>query len=151
MRQAPGRPDTLKAATVRLVQANGGLAKSAHRVGISRSRLQELIDPKHRAFLDVNHVLTLELACGEAIVTGFLAHEQGAELLTLPRSHADHRLNITMARIGEALAQLFASYERAVADNRIDRRSVPKLIENVDDALSRLTELRGHLQVRRPS
>lgn len=149
MQREPHTPHTLKAATARLVRANGGITRSAKRIGLSASRVQQLVDEKHRGFMAVNHVLDLELACGDMIVTGFLAHEQGASLMRLPQGAADHRLNVGMARVGETIAHLFGAYEAAVEDGLIPPRAIANLIRAVDDGLSRLSELRGSLQVRR--
>lgn len=140
------RPYNLKAATARLVRATGGQVRAARLIGISPSRLQELLDPEKPRYLDAAQVLTLEQHCGEMIVTGFLAHEQGAVLMRLLQG-ADSRTNLLMARIGGAVAHLFGSYEAAIDhDGTISAEATGRLTKDIDDALSRIAELRAALR-----
>lgn len=139
---------TLKAACRRLVRDAGGQGAAAAKLGISPSRIQQLLDPTQRAHLDVRQVLTLEQDCGEMIVTGFLAHEQGAVVMRLlPRSEG--RLNLMMARIGSAIGHFFGAYEAAVGeDGTLSPDHAGDLLRNIDDAMSRLAELRAAIQRR---
>lgn len=141
---------TLKASVAELVEACGGTVETARLLGKSKSQVQRYTDPEYPDEIPAADVLALELACGRMIVTGYLAHEQSAALLKLPAGVTDGRIYVSVAAVGERISALFGSYGRAIGTRgRVNQRDVGRLVRVVDEALSSLSDLRAHLQVRR--
>jgi len=132
----PGRPrqklnkprpeGTLKEAIARLVYACGGTTRVADLLGLSQSQAQRYTDPMSDTEMRPSQIRTLEMACGQPIVTEFLAAESGFALVPMHATNGKS-LPIHMAKVGAAAAKLFEQFAKAMEDGGIQPREAARI------------------------
>jgi hypothetical protein len=138
----------LKRATRQLVRRLGGLKVAAHLLNLGTSQVQRYTGEKSPDDIGVTQVLRLERAAGDLLVTGMLAHLQGAAVINL--AHA--KRNGIGARHSRACASFvklcddFATAQRR--DPNISHSDIPRLARQTHEALSRLSDLLASLHAR---
>jgi hypothetical protein len=115
--QKQREPGTLKAVIARLVSACSGLVSVAELIGKSKSQVQRYTDEAYPDTIHIDDVILLERARGDMIVSGFMAHEQGAAPLKLPSGGRRSRIDADFAHVGQRIALLFEAYGREVERN----------------------------------
>lgn len=143
------KPGSLKAAQARLVRAAGGIKRAAALTGKSKSYIQQCTDEAYPAHLSSADVLKLERAAGNAIVTGFCAHELGLMLLRLPRRRPADGLHRKIAAFASEVSAVFTAYSESIDRGwPLTDEGKGQIIDKIDEMLSAGTQLRAHLQVR---
>lgn len=137
---------SLKDAATRLVNRCGGFKASVDPAGVSANTLFRYTDDSEDSLdrhMPVHVVRRLERACGEPVVTEFLAAEQGCALLRLPPAGLPDAwaedLAVVMRESAEAVQQIAGD----LADGKIDRAG--EGIREIDEAIAVFVALRARL------
>jgi hypothetical protein len=139
------RVNRLKTAVGRLIRLVGA-ENAARAIGKSLSQVYRYASREHTDEISVRDVLALQAIAGDLIVTGFMAHEQGAVLLVLPAQPSHRSIHAAFGKVGETLGALFAGYAMAHhAGGRLDGASAGGLIERMDYAMSAMSDARAQL------
>jgi hypothetical protein len=120
----PREQGSLKEATAQLITACGGQKKAAELVRVKPTQLGKYSDSDPRfddCFMPVDIVTALEAACGEPIVTRYLALARGALVIDLPKA-GDGPYSEKLARMAKEGGQTFAAGARAISDGKITLR-----------------------------
>lgn len=140
---------TLKQAEDALVEANGGQVKSADLAGLSKGRIFQYTDDSEanaKHHMPVHVVRILEAACGEPIVTAFLAAEARCALLRLaPLGAPANWVKVTGKVAAEAAAVLGAIAKALKDDQRVDAAEAARILVELDEALAVYAGLRERL------
>lgn len=139
------QPGSLKAAFARLVRACGGTDAAGRVVGKSASQIRRATDPAEAAQLTVQDVLRLEVFARDMIVTGWLAHAQGAALLKLPAHWNSWPIHRGIGRVARTIGALLEAYGQGCNSAGDDAAVDGALVEKIDEALSALSDLRARL------
>lgn len=125
----PREPGSLKSAVAELVTACGGQGPSAELSRVSRSQIARYTDDsgEHETVqMPADIVLALERACGDPVVTRYLAGVQGHALIDL-KARTDEPYGVVLARVGKETGELFAAAAQALSDRRMDRREAGRV------------------------
>lgn len=121
------RPGSLKEAEAELVQACGGQSASAEFARVGKSQLARYTDDSgdnETVHMPADIVEVLERACGEPIVTRFLAAASGHVLIDCDPIALAKPYPVLLSAIGRDSGELFAECAKALADGtlRADER-----------------------------
>ncbi|GAB4368192.1 MAG: hypothetical protein Kow00114_27320 [Kiloniellaceae bacterium] len=145
--RAPGR---LKDAVCDLVTACGGAPRAADVARVGRAQLFRYGDDSEEnagRHMPVDVVRALEGLCGDPVVTRFLAAEAGAVLLQVPpAAPPGGDWSVRLSALAKETSDVFGRFAAALADGRISPREAGETIEEIDQAMTRLAELRCALR-----
>ena len=123
-------PASLKDAQTRLVEACGGQVAASALCRVGKSQIHRYTDESDEHQFDhmpVDIVLVLERACGDAIVTRYLAAVQGHVLVDLSEAAKHQPYPAVLSRIGQETGELFAEATRALADGTLSASERPRV------------------------
>lgn len=139
---------TAKKAQADLVEACGGLMRSADLIGKSRAWVHQCTDENEPDVeLKLSQIRILERDCGQPIVTSFLALEARHALVPLDFD-ASSPLSTDMARLGERVSALFGRYAESMADGNLTAKEAAELKDEVHKALGALGSMLPDLDAR---
>ncbi|WP_304273198.1 hypothetical protein [Caulobacter segnis] len=128
-----------------LIEANGGLEKSADNCRLDKSQLQRFCDTRYRQWMPADVIDDLEAACGRKIYSLALAAAE-------PSTEAIDSLLVEACEFSEETAILQRAIRKAVEDGRIDEvlegPQIDRLLELTEQ---RLRDLRAARDRSRPA
>jgi hypothetical protein len=133
---------TLNAAQAELITACGGPLEAAKKCGVGKSVLQAASDPdQNKRFLSTKTVMELEAACGQPIVTRFLAGERAC-IVEPVKCHSRRPLAMVMGSITSETGELLSAAAKDVAAGSLTVANASLIIDETDDLLCAVVELR---------
>lgn len=148
-RYLPGRDYFgLKAASRRLVEANGGPTDAAEITRADQPNLSRQIGSDPERFLAVDCVADLEAACGTPFVTRKLAELGNCLLIELPRPAAGDVLSLEAGETAQAFGKLMMDFGRAVADGSIAAKHVDAVRDDIRVLLTALAGFDETLKIK---
>ena len=111
----PQADRSLKVATRRQVKASGGLEAAARVSRVSSSRLSQYQSIDHDSYVPIDVVVDLTTDSKEAHALEAMAATCGYFLLPVDFGESG-QLSVDFAEFGEATAQSFADYQRALSE-----------------------------------
>lgn len=145
--QKEREPASLKEAIAELINRCGGIEGAAKKTRVSRSQIARYSDPAHDdVHMPVDVVRALELACGEPIVTRYLASELGALLIPLhPKPDAPH-YSEHLAQLGREGGKLYGEAAEMLGRGKTPKKAALVLREAMKTATA-LAELISDLRL----
>ena len=141
----------LKAAVAALIHGAGGETRAADHCRVGKSMLSDYANPnRDSVHMPIDVVLQLERAIGHRAVTEHLAAAHDCILVQLPtRPASDIAWYRRLARMGKEAGDVFEKAENLLADKGdIDGESAPHLLQEVDELLAVVAELRAAVRGR---
>lgn len=147
----PRQPASLKDAVSDLVTACGGAPRAADVARVGKGQLFRYTDDSEDnadRHMPVDVVRALEGLCGDPVVTRFLAAEAGAVLLMVGQRPVDlsGEWSVRLSTLAKETSDVFGKFALALADGRIGRREAGEAIEEIDEAMAQLADLRAALR-----
>jgi hypothetical protein len=144
----PREPGSLKEATALLIQACGGLDRSANLVRVGRSTVARYSDPADDvSYIPADVIRALELNCAEPIVTRYLAAEQGCSLSCVKYDPTPQALAEDVAALARDCAELMGDSAKAIsaAQGEVSPSERGRLTADIDRTIAVLFHMRGRL------
>lgn len=136
----------LKGATRKLVESTGGLRFAAEITGFPMSKISEA---QQASTMDrsmrIDHVLELEMATSDPVVTRELARLQGLVLIEPPRFDSDDIFVRHLGAVGKECGEAISKVAEAIGNGgTVYGYEIRQghLIDEVDDAIEALTRLK---------
>ena len=139
-------PGSLKQATARLLDANGGPQGAAEGCRVTAGMLFKYTDPNDEnrlRFMPADIVRHLEQRCGEPIVTRFLAAEAGHVLVRLDLPTDIAALPPALAKAAAEASDVYRVAARALMDGSVDARDAARLVAEIDEAITAFATMRA--------
>lgn len=141
----------LKAAVAALIHGAGGETAAADHCRVGKSMLSDYANPnRETVHMPIDVVLQLEHAIGQRSVTEHLASAHDCILVQLPsRPSDDIAWYRRLAHMGKEAGDVFEKAESVLSTaGDIDGESAPHLLQEVDELLAVVAELRAAVRSR---
>ena len=139
----PRTPGSLKEAFADLIAACGGVDRVADLLGKRKTQVYRYTDEAEEdSEMKPSQVRILETACGQPIVTTFLAAEQKCLLLRV-EPLGDLRLDRDVARLGEEASKVFGRYVEGSADGKWSAKELAAMVAQSARAAAVLMAIRA--------
>ncbi len=147
-RMASRRYGTVEEATAALIAACGGIDGAAASCRVGRSQLADYANPhEEKSFMPLDVVQQLEAACGQPIVTEYLAGRHDVVLVKLPTGPTSLRTWMQAeAGVLKEHAERAGKMADALADGRLDLNEAVEVLRETDESLRELAMLREMLR-----
>ena len=145
-------PGSLKQATARLIDANGGPQAAAEGCRVTAGMLFKYTDPNDEnrlRFMPVDIARLLEQRCGEPIVTQFLASEAGHVLIRLDLPADIAALPSALAQAAAEASDVYRVAAMGLKDGTIDAREAARMVAEIDEAITAFATMRALVTVQR--
>lgn len=138
-------PATLKDVEAELVKACGGLDKASALTRVRPSQMQRYTAPgEPDCHMPIDVVESLELHCGQPLVTRFLALQTQHVLISVAEG-ASADTAVHMAMIGQETGGLFKEFGESIASGTISNREAARLSAAAMRDINALAALCGDL------
>jgi predicted transcriptional regulator len=138
----------LKDATRQLSRKLGGNKVAAALLHVSTSQVQRYTDANSPDDIGVSQTLILERAAGDLLITGMLAHLQGAAILNLAHAKRNGIGGRHARACGAVIAMNAALADALRRDPNVSQHDIPRLTRLTHEALSQLSDFLAVLHAR---